>query len=159
MTDKGSRSEDPQAILEQARKRAQEQGKPYEGELSPAEAYTILKGLPNAQLVDVRTQAERDFVGYPTLGTHVEWETYPGMDYNPDFPAQLEAEVGPDKEQVLIFMCRSGGRSAKAAEAMTNQGYAHCFNLIQGFEGDKDEDNHRGRVGGWQAEELPWEQK
>ena len=159
MTPEGSPSEDPETLLEKARQRAQDQGKPYEGELTPGEAYALLEHLPNAQLVDVRTQAERDFVGYPTLGTHVEWETYPGMDYNPDFPAALQQEVGSDTGQVLVFMCRSGGRSAKAAEAMTNQGYPHCFNLIQGFEGDKDEQGHRGRQGGWKAEGLPWEQK
>ncbi|HKJ71175.1 MAG TPA: rhodanese-like domain-containing protein [Gammaproteobacteria bacterium] len=146
-------------ILERARQRARDNGRPFEGELTPEEAHALLEGLPNAQLVDVRTQAERDFVGYPALGTHVEWETYPGMAYNPDFPAQLEAEVGGDTDQVLVFMCRSGGRSGKAAEAMTRQGYPHCYNLLQGFEGDKDGHNHRGTVGGWQAAGLPWEQK
>lgn len=151
--------ENPEQILERARQRAQESNRPFEGEVTPSEAYQLLQGLPNAQLVDVRTQAERDFVGYPTLGTHVEWETYPGMAYNPDFPAQLKDEVGADEDQVLIFMCRSGGRSGKAAEAMTQQGYPHCLNLLQGFEGDKNEHNHRATKGGWQAEGLPWEQK
>ncbi|MFA9460394.1 rhodanese-like domain-containing protein [Thiohalorhabdus methylotrophus] len=161
MSEEGSRipDEDPQAILDRAHERAQEAGKEYQGELTPEEAYAILEKLPNAQLVDVRTRPERDFVGYPTLGTHVEWETYPGMEYNPDFPGQLQNEVGTDTSQVLVFMCRSGARSGKAAEAMTSQGYAHCYNLIQGFEGDKDEQGHRGRKGGWQAAGLPWEQK
>lgn len=151
--------EAPDQIMERARSRAQANDRPYEGEVTPTEAYELLRELPNARLVDVRTQAERDFVGYPTVGSHVEWETYPGMTYNPDFPEQLKAEVGGDEDQVLIFMCRSGGRSGKAAEAMTRQGYPHCFNLLQGFEGDKDADNHRGTQGGWQAEGMPWEQK
>ncbi|HKJ87346.1 MAG TPA: rhodanese-like domain-containing protein, partial [Gammaproteobacteria bacterium] len=138
---------------------ARDHGKGFEGELTPEEAFAVLEKLPNAQLVDVRTQAERDFVGYPKLGTHVEWESYPGMDYNPDFPAQIQAEVGNDTEQVLVFMCRSGGRSGKAAEAMTQQGYPHCYNLLQGFEGDKDERGHRGSKGGWKAQGLSWEQK
>jgi len=149
--------ETPEQIMERARGRAGD--RPYEGEVTPTEAYRLLEELPNARLVDVRTQAERDFVGYPTVGTYVEWETYPGMTYNPDFPDQLKAEVGSDEDQVLIFMCRSGGRSAKAAEAMTQQGYAHCYNLLQGFEGDKDDNSHRGTQGGWKAEDLPWEQK
>lgn len=151
--------EDPEQILERARERARENSRSFEGEITPSEAYALLEALPNVQLVDVRTQAERDFVGYPTLGTHVEWETYPGMTYNPDFPAQLRAEVGGDEDQVLVFMCRSGGRSGKAAEAMTRQGYPHCFNLLQGFEGDKDERKHRGTQGGWKAAGLPWEQR
>ncbi|MFB6260758.1 MAG: rhodanese-like domain-containing protein [Thiohalorhabdaceae bacterium] len=123
--------ETPEQIMERARGRADD--RPYEGEVTPTEAYRLLQELPNARLVDVRTQAERDFVGYPTLGTHVEWETYPGMTDNPDFPDQLKAEVGSDEDQVLIFMCRSGGRSAKAAEAMTQQGYDHCYNLLPGW--------------------------
>ncbi|KPV39559.1 hypothetical protein AN478_10465 [Thiohalorhabdus denitrificans] len=161
MTEKGSRipDEDPQAILDRARQRAREKGKDFTGEMTPEEAYAVLEKLPNAQLVDVRTQAERDFVGYPALGTHVEWETYPGMEYNPDFPAQLQSEVGTDTSQVLVFMCRSGGRSGKAAEAMARQGYAETYNLLQGFEGDKDEQGHRGKQGGWKAAGLPWEQK
>ncbi|HKJ88365.1 MAG TPA: rhodanese-like domain-containing protein, partial [Gammaproteobacteria bacterium] len=112
MSDEGSRpsGEDPQAILERARQRARESGKGFEGELTPEEAHAILENLPNAQLIDVRTQAERDFVGYPVLGTHVEWETYPGMEYNVDFPEQMRAAVGTDSSQVLVFMCRSGGR-------------------------------------------------
>jgi len=151
--------ENPEQILERARQRAQENQRSFEGEVTPEEAHALLANLPKAQLVDVRTQAERDFVGYPTLGTHVEWETYPGMEYNPDFPAQLKSEVGADEDQVLIFMCRSGGRSAKAAEAMTRQGYPHCYNLMQGFEGDKDDNSHRATQGGWKFADLPWEQK
>ncbi len=146
-------------ILERARQRARERGRGYEGDLTPAEAHALLREIPNAQLIDVRTQAERDFVGYPTLGTHVEWETYPGMVYNPEFPAQLRREVGADPEQFLVFICRSGGRSGKAAEAMTKQGYCHCFNLIEGFEGNRDDAGHRGTREGWKVAGLPWKQK
>ncbi len=152
-------TEDPEAILARARERAQSHECPFAGELTPGEAYALLEALPNASLVDVRTQPERDFVGYPTLGTHVEWETYPDMAPNPEFPDELREEVGPDPEQVLVFMCRSGKRSARAAEAMTREGYRYCFNLLQGFEGDKDEAGHRGTRAGWKAEGLPWEQR
>ena len=146
-------------LLEEAQQRAREKQRAYEGDLTPAEAYALLRQVPNAQLVDVRTHAEREFVGYPTLGTHVEWETYPGMVYNPDFPEQLRGEVGTDPDQLLLFLCRSGGRSAKAAEAMTRQGYRRCFNVIEGFEGHKDEAKHRSTRDGWKLAGLPWEQK
>jgi rhodanese-related sulfurtransferase len=151
-------SQDTEAILQQARERAEAEGRGFEGEVTPEEAHALIQAA-GARLVDVRTQAERDFVGYPTIGEHVEWETYPGMEYNPDFPAQLRRAVGDDPEQYLVFMCRSGGRSAKAAEAMTKQGYEHCFNLIGGFEGGKDEQGHRGTKAGWKVAGLPWQQE
>ncbi len=161
MAEQGSPSsgETPETILARARERARASQRPFEGELTPTEAYTVLKALPNARLVDVRTQPERDFVGYPTFGAHVEWATYPGMVYNPDFPEELRTAVDSETDPILVFMCRSGKRSEKAAEVMTREGYAHCFNLLQGFEGDKDDENHRGTAGGWKAAGLPWEQQ
>ena len=152
-------SEAISAILEQARDRAKAEGRGYEGEVTPEEAYRLMQEV-GARLVDVRTQAERDFVGYPGVGEqHVAWETYPGMVVNPDFSDHLRQAVGADAEQYLVFMCRSGGRSANAAEAMTQRGYPHCFNLIGGFEGGKDEQGHRGTKAGWKAEGLPWGQE
>lgn len=152
-------SESISAILEQARQRAKAEGRGYEGEVTPEEAYRLLQEA-DARLVDVRTQAERDFVGYASVEDHhVPWETYPGMVVNPEFSSQLRQAVGESPEQYLVFMCRSGGRSAKAAEAATQKGYSHCFNLLGGFEGGKDEQGHRGTKAGWKAEGLPWGQE
>ena len=159
MSTSAGTGEDPQAILERARQRGRENGQPFAGEVTPAEAWTLLQRLPEAELVDVRTSAERKFVGYPTTGEHVAWKEYPGMEENANFLAELRGQVGDPGERVLVFMCRSGGRSGKGAEAATGAGYTNCYNLLQGFEGDKDGQGHRGTVGGWKVAGLPWEQE
>ena len=81
------------------------------------------------------------------------------MEENANFLAELRGQVGDPGERVLVFMCRSGGRSGKGAEAATGAGYTNCYNLLQGFEGDKDGQGHRGTVGGWKVAGLPWEQE
>ena len=77
------------------------------------------------------------------------------MSENLDFAAQL-AQTGVSKESPIFFMCRGGGRSSSAAQAMTALGYTACFNVATGFEGDADEQGHRGRTSGWQGAGLPW---
>ncbi len=147
------------SILERGNHRRSEAAQPFSGELTPHEAYTILTNLPNAYLVDVRTHAEREFVGYPTLGTHIEWQSYPGMVPNPNFFRELRRRLPLQSQPVLIFMCRSGKRSAEAAAATARQGYRECYNLLEGFEGERDASGHRGNLEGWKVAGLPWEQK
>lgn len=144
------------AILQSAQQRAKELNLPYEGALYPDEAYEILQSAPGAKLVDVRTRAELDWVGRVPDAVEIEWVTYPGMKPNPHFIAQLEQQV--DKEALVLFICRSGVRSNAAAAAATQAGFADCYNVLEGFEGDKDADEHRNTVGGWRVAELPWEQ-
>lgn len=142
--------------LQAAQLRAKEMNLPYEGALYPDEAYEILQAAPGAKLVDVRTRAELDWVGRVPDAIEVEWVTYPGMKPNPHFIAQLEQQV--DKEALVLFICRSGARSNAAATAATQAGYADCYNVLEGFEGEKDADEHRNTIGGWRASGLPWEQ-
>jgi rhodanese-related sulfurtransferase len=79
------------------------------------------------------------------------------MQVDPDFADKVRAAgVGENDEVFLI--CRSGARSAAAANALTAAGFAHCYNVAQGFEGDRDAEGHRGSVGGWKAAGLPWAQ-
>jgi rhodanese-related sulfurtransferase len=104
----------------------------------------------------VRSRAELDWVGKLPDATVVEWASYPGMNRNPHFIAQLEQQV--DKEALIIFFCRSGVRSHHAAIAATNAGYRDCYNMLEGFEGDMDAGKHRNTTGGWRAAGLPWEQ-
>ena len=153
------------AILQAAQQRAKEMNLPYHGALYPAEAYEILQsasteakpGLkPGAKLVDVRSRAELDWVGRIPTAVEIEWATYPGMKPNPDFLAQLEQKA--DKETQLLFLCRSGVRSHHAATLATQAGYRDCYNVLQGFEGDADDDHHRNTTGGWRAAGLPWQQ-
>jgi rhodanese-related sulfurtransferase len=144
------------AILQTAQQRAKEMNLSYEGALLPAEAYEILQSAPGARLVDVRCRAELDWVGRVANSVDIEWALYPGMRPNPHFLTQLEQQV--DKEALVIFLCRSGVRSHHAAAAATKAGYSDCYNVLGGFEGEKNSENHRNTLGGWRAAGLPWEQ-
>lgn len=145
-------------ILSTARQRGIENHLPYAGAVTPAEAFTLLQQDPNVVLVDVRTNAERDWVGRvavpETQHTAVQWNTYPGGTPNPAFIDELSRAAPKDK--VLLFLCRSGVRSRHAAKLATENGYANCFDVLEGFEGDKDAEGHRKTVGGWCKAGLPW---
>ncbi len=142
-------------IRKQAQGRARTMGLPYEGALLPREAHAMLEQLPNAKLVDVRSRAEFDFVGRVPGSVEIEWKSYPGMQPNPDFMRQLTQSAPPGT--VLLFLCRSGGRSHEAALAAVQVGY-EAYNVLEGFEGDRDASGHRNTVGGWRAAGLPWVQ-
>jgi len=143
-------------ILKAAQQRAKELNLPYEGALLPAEANEILQSAPGAKLVDVRSRAELDWVGRVPNSVEIEWLTYPGMKPNPDFLAALEQQV--DKESLVLFMCRSGARSNAATIAATQAGFRDCYNILEGFEGEKNASGHRSTVDGWRAAGLPWVQ-
>ena len=146
------------SILSTARQRGEDQQLPYAGAVAPAEAYALVQENSNVKLVDVRTNAERDWVGRVTIPeaqhASVQWNMYPGGTPNPDFLGQL-AQV-TSKDNVLLFLCRSGVRSHHAAKLATEHGYANSFNILEGFEGDKDTHGHRKNVSGWCKAGLPW---
>lgn len=146
-------------ILAQADKRRVEHQLAYAGAVSPSEAFELLQLDPNARLVDVRTRAELDWVGRPLVGdgqyVHVEWTRYPGGVPNPEFLAQLRQAVGSTDTPVL-FLCRSAARSKLAAVAAAQAGFSKAFDLLEGFEGDKDSNGHRKTVSGWCFKGLPW---
>ncbi|MES2934419.1 MAG: rhodanese-like domain-containing protein [Pseudomonadota bacterium] len=141
-----------------ARQRAADHHFPYAGAVTPQEAYDLLIADHHILLVDVRTDAERDWVGRVALpeAQHkaVQWNVYPGGTPNPEFLKQLEAVA--KKDTVVLFLCRSGVRSRHAAKLATEHGYQACFDILEGFEGDKDASGHRKTVGGWCAANLPW---
>lgn len=142
------------ALLSRAQTRARELGLPYAGALTPAEAFEVWQMAPNAKLVDVRTRAEWDWVGRIPEAEEIEWMSYPGNLPNDHFLAQLKQQVDP--EALVMFICRSGVRSDKAASLASQAGYAEAYNVLEGFEGDKDSDGHRGNLGGWRHAGLPW---
>lgn len=144
------------AILEKAQKRAEEMELPYKGALLPIEAYRILQESAQAQLVDVRSRAELDWVGHIPGAIEIELRSYPSMQPNPDFLDQLSGQV--DKELPVLFICRSGSRSNQAAIMASQTGFTDCYNILEGFEGDRDENGQRGEVAGWKAAGLPWVQ-
>ena len=143
-------------VLKLAQERARQMNLPYEGALTPKEAAELLQLVPNAKLVDVRTRAEHDWVGRIPGAVEIEWQTYPGNAPNTGFIQQLKHAV--NSESMLLFICRSGARSNAAAKAATDAGFADCYNVLEGFEGDKDANGQRNRVGGWRFNGLPWTQ-
>lgn len=143
-------------LLRLGRERAEKMGLPYAGALTPAEAWEVLQLAPGARLVDVRTRAEWEWVGRVPNAVEIEWMTYPAREPNPAFLQQLQREV--DSEALVMFMCRSGVRSDKAARAAAEAGYAEAYNVLEGFEGDRDANGHRNRLGGWRHAGLPWVQ-
>ncbi|MBL8438657.1 MAG: rhodanese-like domain-containing protein [Zoogloeaceae bacterium] len=141
-------------ILGLAQQRAQSASLPYAGALTPAEAMEIWQLAPGAKMVDVRTRAEWDWVGRIRDAIEIEWQTYPGNRPNPNFLAQLRQQV--DREALVMFICRSGARSDGAARAASDAGYAEAYNVLEGFEGDKDANGQRNHIGGWRRAGLPW---
>ncbi|HEX6247626.1 MAG TPA: rhodanese-like domain-containing protein [Nocardioidaceae bacterium] len=135
----------------------------YAGELHPHEAWELLDRDPEAVLVDVRSEAEWMFVGVPditALGKKlvtVSWNLWPSGRRNEEFLEQL-AETGVPGPGPVLFICRSGVRSKAAAELATLAGITPSYNVSQGFEGDLDEQGHRGGAG-WRAAGLPWRQQ
>ena len=135
----------------------------YLGDASAKDTWEMLAAEPAATLVDVRTDAEFSYVGVPDLVAlgketkFVSWVLFPGGNANPGFIVQLRA-TAPDPSAPVLFLCRSGVRSRFAAAAATAAGYQRCYNILEGFEGDKDAAGHRGTVGGWKVAGLPWKQ-
>jgi rhodanese-related sulfurtransferase len=148
--------ETPQAILARASERGLKSSLSYAGTLLPDEAYALMQLLPKAKLVDVRTRAELEWVGRVPGSISIEWNSWPGGSRNLDFIAEFEALIGNDA--IAMFLCRSGVRSHSAAVAVTEAGHANAYNVLQGFEGDKDNGGQRNRLGGWRHCGLPWTQ-
>lgn len=142
--------------LEHAREEAAANGLPYAGGVNPPVAWALVKS-GKAVLVDVRTNEERVFVGYVPGSVHVPWATGTALTRNPRFVRELEAKIG-GKDKVAVLLCRSGNRSAQAAEAAAKAGLALVFNVLEGFEGELDGDSRRGRLNGWRQHGLPWVQ-
>lgn len=129
----------------------------YKGDLLPLEVYNRIQASESAVLIDVRTDAEWAFVGVPAIDNllRISWQRFPTMERNAAFVADVEA-AGVARDTEIFLICRSGQRSAAAAAALTEAGFANCYNVAEGFEGDKDASGHRGAVGGWKHAGLPW---
>ncbi|AMO22163.1 hypothetical protein GCM10027034_24650 [Ramlibacter solisilvae] len=126
----------------------------YAGDVSPELACQWWR-RGDAVLVDIRCDAEREWVGYIPGAATVCWKQWPGMKLNPVFDESLKAAVPPGKKALLL--CRSGVRSIAAAKRATELGI-EAYNVLEGFEGDPDEHGQRGHRGGWRMRGLPWRQ-
>ncbi|HEY7944239.1 MAG: rhodanese-like domain-containing protein [Burkholderiales bacterium] len=144
-----------EAVLAAAHRRAVDASLPYFGAATPAETHALLEADAAARLIDVRTRAEWDYVGRVPGSVLIEWNSYPDGTRNPRFLDDLRRAVG-DTGAPVLFLCRSGQRSDSAARAATAAGYTRAFNVLEGFEGNKDAAGHRGNLGGWRKAGLPW---
>ena len=126
----------------------------YAGDVSPQLAWAWVQS-GEAVLVDVRTDAERAWVGFVPGAQPLAWKQWPGMAMNPDFDAGIQALGAGGKK--LVLLCRSGVRSVAAAQRATELGL-QAYNILEGFEGDPDAAAQRGKLGGWRFHGLPWRQ-
>ena len=125
----------------------------YAGDISAELAWQWVQG-GEAVLVDVRTDAEREWVGKVPGAVAVAWKQWPGMAMNPDFDTQLRAAAQGKR---VVLLCRSGVRSVVAAQRATGLGM-EAYNILEGFEGDVNVIGQRGQLGGWRKRGLPWNQ-
>ena len=142
-------------LLAAARDRARAEGLPHAGRVAPRDAWALAQAGA-AVLIDVRTTEERKFVGHVPGTAHVAWATGTALTRNPRFLRELEAKAG--KTAPVLLLCRSGKRSALAAEAAAKAGFTRVFHVSEGFEGELDDARHRGSADGWRFHGLPWVQ-
>jgi len=132
--------------------------------VAPKDVWQALLSDPLAEMVDVRTDAEWNFVGLADLSQAakspvlIPWQVFPSMQVNTAFVEHLQ-RAGMTPANKIYFLCRSGVRSLAADKAAQEAGYAHVYNITDGFEGPVDATGHRGTVSGWKASELPWRQR
>ena len=127
--------------------------------LTPVETQAYLSAHPEALFLDVRMELEYLYVGHPPGVVHVAWYEYPEMQPDVDgFVAQVKREAGGALDKPLVLLCRSGTRTVAAGQALEAAGFTEVVNVLHGFEGDPDENFHRGRLNGWRHDGLPWEQ-
>ncbi len=132
--------------------------------ISPSQVWQVLQQDPQAQLVDVRTDAEWTYVGLVDLSAAgkqpvlIPWQIFPKMEVNTAFVDQLK-QAGFTPEHRIYFLCRSGVRSLAAAQAASAAGFPQVYNVADGFEGNPDGSGHRGQIAGWKASGLPWRQR
>ncbi|WP_020559207.1 rhodanese-like domain-containing protein [Thiofilum flexile] len=133
--------------------------------LQPQAAYEFLQTTSTSLLIDIRSSMEYLFVGHAIGSVHIPWIDEPDWVVDPNFAQIVEKtlasrfkETSPKQDTHVILICRSGKRTLDAADALLKSGFEHVYHVEEGFEGEKDEQNHRSTVGGWRFHGLPWEQ-
>lgn len=142
-------------ILIAAAERAKAANLPYAGAVTPTEAHALAQ-QGRAKIVDVRSRFENEYIGRIPDTPLVEWKRWEDGRMNENFLPELAAKIG--KDETVLFLCRSGGRSHSAAALAVQNGYAHAYNILEGFEGDLDTSGQRNKIGGWRKAGLPWVQ-
>lgn len=140
-------------------------------QITPIDALEFLKQNKNSILIDVRTSEEFNFVGFVDSSSFdnrmilIPWQTLPLMEENKQFAIQIEEslkKIFPNnniKDLHLLFLCRTSARSNNSAQYVKNLGYKNSYNITNGFEGELDKNQQRGKINGWKANQLPWKQR
>lgn len=140
-------------ILATATARGRQKNLPYAGEVTPRETYQ-LSSSSDVKIIDVRSQFEHRYIGHIPGSTLIPWKHWPSGQFNEQFVEILQQQCSRD--EIVLFLCRSGVRSHAAAALAAKAGFGQAFNILEGFEGDLDAHQQRGRVGGWRCAGLPW---
>ena len=134
-------------------------------DLAPKAAFAFLQDNPHSVLIDIRSSMEYLFVGHPIGSVHIPWIDEPDWQINPDFAAQIQRLIesrfktlNPHIDATVLLICRSGKRSREAGDLLLASGFKNVMHVDEGFEGERDENHHRGTLGGWRFHGLPWEQ-
>jgi rhodanese-related sulfurtransferase len=127
--------------------------------LPPQESWAFVQANPHALFVDVRMEIEYMYVGHPPGVINIPWYEYPDMAPDPiGFLRAVEREAKGDKSKPIVLICRSAKRTLAAGEVLEQAGFTQVINVLEGFEGDLDDNMHRGTLNGWRHAGLPWEQ-
>ena len=126
--------------------------------LMPLEAQALLTAEHSAVFVDCRSEMEFLFVGHPVGAMMIPWNDGPDWEINPHFVGQVKKACGHSTLRPVVIICRSGNRSVDAGQALEAAGFTRVYNVLEGFEGDLDDDHQRGNLGGWRHSGLSWEQ-
>ncbi|MBI4985372.1 MAG: rhodanese-like domain-containing protein [Rhodocyclales bacterium] len=139
--------------MERAATRGRNENLPYRGAVTPTEAWTLAQ-LGVARLLDVRSSEEWALVGRVPGAAEIAFRLYPDWRPNPDFLAAVQQRFATTDR--ILLLCRSAQRSHAAAQVLAAAGYASCYNILEGFEGDKSAAGQRN-INGWKLRELPWQ--
>ncbi len=134
----------------------------YKRNLLPKMAVDRLNENPEAVLIDVRTSAEYKYVGFPENSILIPWFDEPDLNSDPSAFCKAVNNHLSDRSDILstelILICRSGFRSNEALKCLQSNGFTCVSHVASGFEGDLDENDHRGNLNGWRNDGMPWSQ-
>jgi len=133
--------------------------------LSAQKAWDLIQKEPKVAFIDVRSDMEYLFIGHPSGSVNIPWIEEPNWEVNPHFVRDVRKLVlggvidSPEHHSVpVLLICRSGNRSDEAGKLLVENGFKRVYNIVQGFEGELDENHQRGTIAGWRFDNLPWEQ-
>lgn len=126
--------------------------------LLPKETWALLQQQPDALFIDVRMEIESQYVGRPPGVVNIPWYEYPALQPDPKRFVLAVENLATGKDQTVVLICRSGLRTVDAGIALEKAGFSNVVNVLEGFEGELDDNNQRSTEGGWRFDGLPWSQ-